>query len=114
MDVDTSAVGRKSPGAADAASSAGGLSALQEVAASLANVKAAIKTGAADRNQVIDMLTNLLRETLQVNSCIGRPYHFHILPPLQRCKLLEVGSMLAHRPYLIAAGLLSCDLDCQC
>ena len=87
MDVDTSAVGRKSPGAADAASSAGGLSALQEVAASLANVKAAIKTGAADRNQVIDMLTNLLRETLQVSPCFAPLYHFHVSFQLQCCRL---------------------------
>lgn len=61
MDVDTSAAGSsRSP------TSEQPLSALQDVAANLANVKSAIKTGAADRNQVIDMLTNLLRETLQV------------------------------------------------
>ncbi|CAL5221786.1 g4040 [Coccomyxa viridis] len=40
-------------------------SALQEVAAGLASVKSAIMSDAADRNQAIDMLTNLLRETLQ-------------------------------------------------
>lgn len=60
MDVDSSAVSSKSPAAEPATS------ALQEVAASLASVKSAIRSGAADRNQVIDMLTNLLRETLQV------------------------------------------------
>lgn len=43
-----------------------GEAALQEVAANLDSVKVAIKTGAADRGQIIDMLTNLLRETLQV------------------------------------------------
>lgn len=70
MDVDTSAVGRKSPPVAASASAsplASPKSALREVAASLASVKSAIRSGVADRNQVIDMLTNLLRETLQVS-----------------------------------------------
>lgn len=51
-------------------------SALQEVAAGLASVKSAIMSDAADRNQAIDMLTNLLRETLQVDPCsITFPVH---------------------------------------
>ena len=67
MDVDTSAsVGSRSPGGSKSPTAEPAMSALQEVAASLANVKGAIKSGAADRNRVIDMLTNLLRETLQV------------------------------------------------
>lgn len=66
MDVDTTAAkGRTSP-ISEPATSPSATSALQEVAANLASVKSAIKSGVADRNQVIDMLTNLLRETLQV------------------------------------------------
>ncbi len=68
MDVDrsdkaTAAVSGAVPSASDASSGA----ALADVAASLANVKKVIRSGAADRYQVIDMLTNLLRETLQVS-----------------------------------------------
>lgn len=66
MDVDTSAPKERKGSTAESTTSAGASSALQEVAANLANVKSAIHSGAADRNQVIDMLTNLLRETLQV------------------------------------------------
>ena len=57
------------PSSADANSGA----ALQDVAASLANVKNVIRSGAADRYQVIDMLTNLLRETLQVSQHVLTP-----------------------------------------
>ena len=121
MDVDTSAaVGRKSPGTVEAASSVGALSALQEVAASLASVKSAIKTGAADRNQVIDMLTNLLRETLQVSSCFAHPNSFHCLVSLQRCRLLLAGPALcrcAGRMRLRQAfshGILDCRRGSKC
>ena len=66
MDVDTTAAkGHTSP-ISEPATSPSAKSALQEVAANLASVKSAIRSGAADRNLVIDMLTNLLRETLQV------------------------------------------------
>lgn len=67
MDVDTSAPKERKGSTAESITSAVASSALQEVAANLANVKSAIRSGAADRNQVIDMLTNLLRETLQVS-----------------------------------------------
>ena len=72
MDVDRSdkssgAVAPASGGVPSSADASSG-TALQDVAASLANVKNVIRSGAADRYQVIDMLTNLLRETLQVSS----------------------------------------------
>ena len=67
MDVDTSAPKERKGSTAESIISAVASSALQEVATNLANVKSAIRSGAADRNQVIDMLTNLLRETLQVS-----------------------------------------------
>lgn len=68
MDVDRSdklvtATGGTASSSGDANSGA----AMQVVTASLANVKSVIRSGAADRYQVIDMLTSLLRETLQVS-----------------------------------------------
>ncbi|CAL8465566.1 g5102 [Coccomyxa elongata] len=66
MDVDRSdklvaAAGGTASSSGDANSGA----AMQVVTASLANVKSVIRSGTADRYQVIDMLTSLLRETLQ-------------------------------------------------
>jgi hypothetical protein len=73
MDVDTSGPRERKGSTAESITSAVASSALHEVAANLANVKSAIRSGAADRNQVIDMLTNLLRETLQVNQSFCVP-----------------------------------------
>ncbi len=75
MDVDTSAAASSHSPTSEPAS------ALQEVAANLASVKSSIRTGAADRNQVIDMLTNLLRETLQVGSPLLTHSHTPTDPP---------------------------------
>ena len=88
MDVDTSAA-KERKGTAESIASAGATSALQEVAANLANVKSAIHSGAADRNQVIDMLTHLLRETLQVREylCILCTFSASPMPSLQNCYL---------------------------
>ncbi len=86
MDVDTTAAkGRTSP-ISEPATSPSATSALQEVAANLASVKSAIRSGVADRNQVIDMLTNLLRETLQVGAFLAQHAFFSSPGPLmQHC-----------------------------
>jgi len=74
MDVDRSdkpaaavAAAAAVPEAAASSDAVNSEAALADVAASLENVKSVIGSGAADRYQVIDMLTNLLRETLQVS-----------------------------------------------
>lgn len=88
MDVDSSAaVSSRSP------TSEPPTSALQEVAASLASVKGAIRSGAADRNQVIDMLTNLLRETLQVG--------LHLNFPAPTCSTLTLVQLDLPMPFYL-------------
>lgn len=85
MDVDsTAAKGGTSP-ISEPASSPSATSALQEVAANLASVKSAIRSGLADRNQVIDMLTNLLRETLQVGVFLA--HHSLFSSPVFSCSV---------------------------
>ena len=109
MDVDTSAAtSSRSPTSEQP-------SALQDVATNLASVKSAIRTGAADRNQVIDMLTNLLRETLQVE--IPLLAHSHVWQtPTTYCKGSAVsGACLKLSPCLNACspcGLQQSVLRC--
>ena len=110
MDVDTSAAGSsRSP------TSEQPMSALQDVAANLASVKSAIKTGAADRNQVIDMLTNLLRETLQVRPPLLIHMCLSDLPctaePLlsaarasERCTSVHAAHAACSNEYCVGAG----------
>ena len=100
MDVDTSAPKERRGSTAESITSAGATSALQEVAANLANVKSAIHSGAADRNQVIDMLTNLLRETLQVRHDFCIPCNSLRAP----CHLFKKSSLCAEKGSSLCAS----------
>lgn len=72
----TAAAAAAAPEATASSDAANSEAALANVAASLENVKSVIRSGAADRYQVIDMLTNLLRETLQVGWRFCSSIHF--------------------------------------
>ena len=90
MDVDCSDKPGAAGGTASSSGDASSGAAMQVVTASLANVKSVIRSGAADRYQVIDMLTSLLRETLQVNHQTIR----HALPRSSCCLLLQMCTLL--------------------
>ena len=121
MDVDRSdkssaVAAQPSEGVPSSSADANSGAALQDVAASLANVKNVIRSGAADRYQVIDMLTNLLRETLQVSQHVLTPEAqntIFLLSPRNHSALLNSSSDSLHSAVNMPA-IDSLSRDAQC